>query len=95
MDDLLSYSRIEQRSVINILVSKQCKPSETLRKISVVHEESCFSQKNGPSCLNGKFFFDEDRPGRPTGARTSVMIKTVDDIIQWDRRIKVEDIPKS
>ena len=37
-------------------------------------------------------FFDEDRPGRPTEVRTPIMIKSVDDTIQSDRRVKVEDI---
>jgi len=42
-----------------------------------------------------KNVFDEDRPGRPSVVRTPTMIKSVDDTIQSDRRVKLEDIAHS
>ena len=50
MADLEICSRIEQRSVIKVLVAEQCKPSEIFRRMSAVYEEACFSQK---MCTNG------------------------------------------
>ena len=39
-----------------------------------------------------KNVFDEDKPERNTKKRTSVMIKSIYDTIQSDRRVKAEDI---
>ena len=39
--------------------------------------------------------FDEDGPGRPTGARTPAMINSVHDTIQSNRRVKVKNIVQS
>ena len=65
--------------------------------MSAVYGAACFSPKNVHKWV--KLFregrssvCDEDRPGRPTEVRTIAMIKSVDDIIQSDRRVTVEDI---
>ena len=38
---------------------------------------------------------DEDRPGRPTEVRSPEVIKSVNDLIQSDRRVTVEDIART
>ena len=95
-----SCSWIDQRSVIKFLVAEQCKTSAIFRKISAVYEEACFSPKNVYKWA--KLFkeewtnvFDEDRPGSPTKVQTPTMIKSVDDIIQSNRRVKAEDVAYS
>ena len=44
-DNKSKWSRLEQRSVIKFLVTKNCKPHEILEE-SVMCKEACFSFKN-------------------------------------------------
>ena len=84
-------SRIEQRSVITFLVAEGCRPVEIHRRMSTVYGFTCFSQKNvykwaklfkeGRSSVE-----DEDRPGRPVEVRSPEVIRSVNDLIQCDRR---------
>ena len=100
MADQGACSRIEQRSVIKFLVAEGCKPSEIHRRMSTVYDTTCFSQKNvykwaklfkeGRSSVQ-----DEDRPGRPAEVRSPAVIKSVNDLIQSDRRVTVDDIARS
>ena len=65
--------------------------------MSTVYEEACFSQKyvyKGTKLFKErqKNVFDENRPRILTGMRTPTMIKSVNDAIRSDRRVKVEAI---
>ena len=76
------------------MVAGQRKPSEIFRRMSDVYEKACFGQKMSTNWLNysKKNVSDEDRPERPTRVRTPTMIKSVNDTIQSERRMKVKDI---
>ena len=97
MADKEACSRIEQRSVIKFLVAEECKAVEIHRRMSIVYGTTCFSRKNVYKCA--KLFKaerrnveDEDRPERPTELKSPEVVKSVNDFIQFSRRMKVDEL---
>ena len=100
MADKEVCSRTEQRSVIKFLVAEGCKAVEIHRRMSTVHGATCFSRKNVYKWAKlfkegRRSVEDEDRPGRPTEVRSPEVIKSVNDLIQSNRRVTVDDIART
>ena len=45
------HSRLEQRSVIKVLIAEKCKPCEIYSRLCDIYREAYFSQKNVPMSL--------------------------------------------
>ena len=41
----IEYSKVEQKSVMKLLVAEKCKTCEIYRRMCDVYEEACFNQK--------------------------------------------------
>jgi len=70
---------------------------EIHRRMSTVYGVTCFSRKNvykWAKLFKGRrrSIEDEDRPGRPTEVRSPEVIKSVNDLILFNRRVTVDDI---
>ena len=99
MGDKEACSRIEQRSVIKFSIAEGCKAVEIHRRMSTVYGATCFSKKNVYKWAKlfkvRKSAEDKDRPGRPTEVRSPEVIKSVNDLIQSNRRVTVDDIART
>ena len=90
---------IEQQSVIKFLVAKGCKAVE-IHRMSTVYGATCFSQKNVYKWAKlfkegTRSVEDDNKPGRPTEVRSPEVIKSVNDLIQSNRRVTVDDIART
>ena len=93
-------SKIEQRSVITLLVAEGCKAVEIHRRISTAYGATCFCRKNVYKWAKlfkegQRSVEDEDRPGRPTEVMSPEVIKSFNDLIQFNRKVTVDDITKT
>ena len=96
MADKEACSRIEQLSVFKLLFAEGCKAVEIHRRMSTVYGVTCFSRKNVYKWAKWfkerrKNVENEDRPGRPTEVKSPEVIKSVNDLIQSNRRVTVDD----
>ena len=100
MADEEACSRNEQLSVIKFLVAEGCKAVEIHSRMSTVYGATCFSRKNVYKWAKlfeerRRSVEDEDRAGRPTKVRSREVIKSVNNLIQSNRRMTLEDIART